>query len=671
MGGVRLKTGDIMPFAIEKDRSQTRVLIIEDEDYARVCISDFLELVGFSAIQAKNGREGIELFGRHEPDVVITDILMPEMSGFDILKFLQTYSAETPVIVISGTESLDDVATCLKLGAWDYIIKPIYDYGIVEISILRALEKKQLLEENKRYREYLEDEVIKRSDELLYGTVRFKTIFNLACDVMIIYDQDGEIIDCNETAARLTGYPRKQLLEMNMQQIIADEDAALFSKMLSKLPTRNNIMCELRYKCRDGKVAIMEHNATKVATEAAPLVFVVSRDVTEKRQMENERDELKRQIAAAQKMELAGLLAGGIAHDFNNVLTSLAGYAALLETALADKGGVEAGYAAKITSIANKGQAITNRLMSFIRKKREELVPVDIHKTLKDTEVLLRPNSSNVKISLELNAEKYTVLGDESQIQNAFLNLSLNSRDAMPEGGRLIFRTSNGEPGSGAESGENGYIRIDIIDTGTGIDEAIIKKIFDPLFTTKAPGEGIGLGLPSVLYCIKNLRGDIAVDSAAGSGTTFKITLPLYKQGSLEKFDMSEKHVIIVTGDAKAGAFLSARLKHEGLSVGLFDEAPAALAWLKDNAGKTEAVIVDCELPMFDETGFSDEAAAAAPRTLIVKTLCTYMIAIGSNKGLRAFVNTPLDTDRFFEAVTEYIRDAHMNACRNSLSSGE
>ena len=654
-----------MQFTIEKDRSQIHILIIEDEDYARVCISDFLELVGFSSIQAKNGREGIELFGQHEPDVVITDIIMPEMSGFDILKFLQNYSAETPVIVISGTESLDDVATCLKLGAWDYIIKPVYDYGVLEISILRVLEKKQLLEENRRYREYLEEEVIKRSDELLYGTVRFKTLFNLASDVMFIYDQDGEIIDCNEMAVRHTGYTRKQLLEMNMQQLVADEDAALFSKMLNRLHGRSNLMFEVRYKCRDGRVTIMEHNATTVVTEASPLVFVVSRDITEKRQMESERDELKRQIVAAQKMELVGLLAGGIAHDFNNVLTALTGYASLLETALAGKGGTEADYAAKITSIAGKGQALTGRLMSFIHKKRDELVPVDVHKALKDTEVLLRPNSKSIKIFLELNAENHTVLGDESQIQNALLNLSLNARDAMPDGGKLTFRTSNDGPDSASKREGGGNIRIDVIDTGTGIDEAIIKKIFDPLFTTKPPGQGTGLGLPGVLYCVKNLHGSIDVESAAGKGTTFKITLPLYREGSLEKIDMSEKQVVIATGDAKAAGMLCARLEQEGISVKQFGDAASALGWIKDNADETAAILVDYELPMFDEASFADGISAAAPQTLIVKMLCTDMISIGSNKDIRAFVNTPLDSNRFFEAVTEYVRDTLLNAGKN------
>jgi len=397
-----------MEFGVQKDRSQTRILVIEDEDHSRVCISDFLELIGFSAIMASNGREGVELFGQHQPDVIITDIRMPEMDGIEVLKFLQDYSSDTPVIVISGTDSLGDVAQCISLGAWDYIVKPIYDYGIVEIAITRVLEKKRLIDENRRYREYLEDEVLKRTDELLCTTV--------------------------------------------------------------------------------------------------------------------EMEQLKTQIDSAHKMEIVGLLTGGIAHDFNNVLAALTGYASLLQTTISEEG-TAAMYLSKIMDITERGQALTGRLMSFIRKKRDELAPVDIHKALHDAESLLRPNCRQVKIRLDLDAQNFIALGDETHIQSAFLNLGLNANDAMPEGGELTFKTSNVSSGPDAA---HRSIRIDVIDTGTGIDEKVIKKIFDPLFTTKAPGAGTGLGLSGVLFCVKRFHGHIDVESTVGKGTTFKITLPLY-----------------------------------------------------------------------------------------------------------------------------------------------
>ena len=439
-----------MQFTVNKDRSQTRVLVIEDEEHSRDCISDFLELVGFSAIRAENGRQGIELFVQHQPDVIVTDIRMPEMDGFDILKFLQTYSSETPVIVISGTDSLDDVAQCLKLGAWDYIIKPVYDFGVVEMSVARVLEKKHLIEENRRYREYLEEEVIKRSDELLSNTVR----------------------------------------------------------------------------------------------------------------MEQEREQLRAQIVSAQKMEIVGLLTGGIAHDFNNVLAALTGYAELLQESMKDATGTQVEYLEKITAIAKRGQDLTKRLMSFIRKKRDKLEKVDVHKALLDAETLLRPNCKTVHIKLEMNAQKFMVLGDEAQIQSAFLNLGLNARDAMPSGGDLTFKTCNEEHDLGKENGKYKCIRIDIIDTGSGINGSIIKKIFEPLFTTKGQGSGTGLGLSAVLYCVKRFNGHIDVESAVGKGTMFSISLPLSDQ-KIPHGDESDARECVTFGEEHA-RFLESLVNYMG-----------------------------------------------------------------------------------------------------------
>jgi len=646
-----------MEFTTEKDRSQIRILVIEDEDYARECISDFLELVGFSAVQAKNGREGIELFGSCEPNVIITDIKMPEMGGFEILKFVQAYSSETPVIVISGTSSLDDVAQCLKLGAWDYIVKPVYDYGVLEMSVLRALEKKQLLEENRRYREYLEEEVIKRSDELLSSAVRFKTLFNMASDVLFIHDSDGKIIDCNEAAFRHTGYSRKQLLDMNMRDLILPADVGHFERVMARLPRKSSMMYELRCVHKEGAVSVMEMHAAMVTTEAVPIAFVICRDVSERRRMELEREELKAQVEAAHRVELVGMLVSGIAHDFNNVLTALTGYASLLQMDAAKIGAPLTVYADKITDIAAKGQGLTARLMSFIRKKRDELVPVDIHKTLTETEQLLRPNSSHVTIKLELDAERHVVLGGDSQMQSVFLNLGLNARDAMPSGGSLTFKTYNEERCVGSERKGCGFIRIDVVDTGTGMDESVIGKIFEPLFTTKPQGAGTGIGLPSVLYCVKNMHGSIEVDSKVGAGTTFKISLPLYDSDAPQNIDLSGRQVLIVAEEAEAVKHICERLAREGIDARHVSEPEAALGWIRNNAEKTAAVIVDYDIQMYDENSFVSALTDAAPELLVIKMLSKERITLGSNKNYLAFVNVSTYSEIFFESLTMYIRD--------------
>jgi len=515
-----------MNLTADSDKKHIKILVIEDEEFLRECTCDFLELTGFSVISADNGREGIELFGQHKPDVVLTDIRMPEMDGFEVLAFLQNYSPQTPAIVFSGTSSIDDVVQSIKLGAWDYILKPVNDYNVLEMAIARAVERRHLIDENKRYREYLEDEVIKRTDELLASTAQFKTLFNFAGDIIFIHDGEGRIIDCNEQAFKFTGCSREELLEMTMEQLVFKEDAALFSQNMAKLSQESSVIYELRLAGRDGIAAIFELNAATVDLGGSRQIFVICRDITERRRMELEREELRKQVVSAQKMELVGLLASGIAHDFNNVLSALTGYTYLLQKK-ADGNDAVSGYIDKITEITAMGQSLTRRLTSFVKKEKEELTPVDIHKVIKDAELLLRPNCKFHDIVFDFGALNVFVKSDESALQNVFLNIGLNARDAMPEGGQLTFKTYNVDKCDDAKNKGFGFIRIDVSDTGTGVNEETVKKLFDPLFTTKDSGHGRGLGLTSVLYCVQNLHGHIDVESTPGKGTTFKITLPL------------------------------------------------------------------------------------------------------------------------------------------------
>lgn len=223
------------------------------------------------------------------------------------------------------------------------------------------------------------------------------------------------------------------------------------------------------------------------------------------------------------------MLASGIAHDFNNILSGLNGYTALLRSKM-QAGSSESDYIKNINNIIKMGQDITRRITTFVRKEREDLVSVDIHKVLSDTEALLKPGCKGIKIVVEFNADKTIVLGDYSQLQNMFLNLGINSRDAMPKGGILSFSTFNETVFK--ESNQIQIIAINVSDTGIGMTKDTLSKIFDPLFTTKERGKGTGLGLSSVLYCVKNLHGEINVESELNHGTSFQIKLPLLSDTS-------------------------------------------------------------------------------------------------------------------------------------------
>jgi two-component system, cell cycle sensor histidine kinase and response regulator CckA len=238
------------------------------------------------------------------------------------------------------------------------------------------------------------------------------------------------------------------------------------------------------------------------------------------------------QLAQAQKMEAIGRLTGGIAHDFNNLLTGILGYSSLLKTFLPENGrGYEA--AAYIERSARRASELTRQLLAYSRRETPRLRPVDLRKVTGEAiEILARSVNKNIAIHSDFHHSQEPVAGDAGTLLQALLNLGVNAADAMPGGGRLTFSTapfvSDGEVHlNDLHVPEGRYVSICVADTGSGIPEEIRGEIFAPFFTTKAPGEGTGLGLPMVYSCVRTHGGFIRLASSVGLGTTFQILLPV------------------------------------------------------------------------------------------------------------------------------------------------
>jgi two-component system cell cycle sensor histidine kinase/response regulator CckA len=243
------------------------------------------------------------------------------------------------------------------------------------------------------------------------------------------------------------------------------------------------------------------------------------------------------QLAQAQKMEVLGRLTGGIAHDFNNLLTGILGYASLLKTSLPEGGdGYEA--AEYIERSALRASELTRQLLAYSRRESPKLRPVGIHKVLGEAiQILSRSVNKNVEIRADLRAPSDQVMGDPGALLQALLNLGVNASDAMPAGGILTLATapfaSDGTvPFNDAPVPEGGYVSVSVSDTGSGIPESIRDQVFAPFFTTKAPGEGTGLGLSMVHTCIRSHRGFLRLESRVGRGTTFQFLIPAADAGA-------------------------------------------------------------------------------------------------------------------------------------------
>ncbi len=245
-------------------------------------------------------------------------------------------------------------------------------------------------------------------------------------------------------------------------------------------------------------------------------------------------------LRQSEKMTAIGQLAGGVAHDFNNQLSIILGYAGLLQSRLTDSEMKR--FASSIVRAADRSGDLTRKLLAYSRQGHVESVPIGLHDMIRELAELLGLSlEKNISIRLNLNAERDMILGDPSTLQNALLNLALNARDAMPQGGILRFETLQAEfPAVGSAAGSassakgglmelapGAYLRIDVADTGTGMTPAIKERIFEPFFTTKPVGRGTGMGLASVIGTVNSHRGGIVVDTELGKGTTFRVFLPL------------------------------------------------------------------------------------------------------------------------------------------------
>lgn len=244
----------------------------------------------------------------------------------------------------------------------------------------------------------------------------------------------------------------------------------------------------------------------------------------------------EKKLEQSQKMEAIGQLAGGVAHDFNNMLTGIMGYAELLLPSLSEKKQIE--YCRQILDSSMQAAELTEQLLSFARKHPTHQQVLDLHEVLFGAQKLLLPSlDARITLSLELSAEQSQIMGDRTQLQNVFLNLGLNARDAMPRGGRLKILTENQyltreslKINGNGDWKPGAYVLTRIIDTGIGMDQKLIARIFEPFFTTKMVGKGTGLGLPAVLGTVKSHSGGLKVHSSPGQGTEFLVYLPLLSE---------------------------------------------------------------------------------------------------------------------------------------------
>ncbi len=365
------------------------------------------------------------------------------------------------------------------------------------------------------------------SEALLASQDSYRRLFDQSADGVAVI-VDGRIVRANPALCEIVALPARELIGRRVEELASPDDAGRLTARLRALQqgTEGADLSDYDVKRPDGSVRHAQASSRPVVWDGRRAVQLLLRDLTERKRLEE-------RLFEAEKLEAIGRLAGGVAHDFNNLLTVIEGNARLLEMDCPGDSG-RAGLVAEIVKAADRAAALTRQLLGFARRGKLHAEPVDLHGTVRRVVSLLdRSIDKRIDIALDLRARSAVITGDAAQLESALLNLALNARDAMPEGGQIAFRTrevavGRGDSGDGAEHVAPGtYLELSVHDTGVGMSAEVQGRIFEPFFTTKDVGKGSGLGLAGVYGCVKSHNGSIRFDSAPGEGTTFRILLPL------------------------------------------------------------------------------------------------------------------------------------------------
>lgn len=461
---------------------------------------------------------------------------------------------------------------------------------------------------------------------------RLRTIIEMAPDGVFFTDASGRFIEVNEAACRQLGYTREQLLQRSVLDIVSRERSELAGERI-RTPKTSGAYYESCHIRSDGTEVPVELGVAKIMFRGQPLTVGVARDITDRKRAEAERARLEEQYRQAQKMESVGRLAGGIAHDFNNLLTVINGYSDLM------LGGLRSGdpvreYADQIRQAGGRAASLTQQLLAFSRKQVILPKPLDLNLIIAEAEKMLRRLvGEDIVVKTVLNPSLGVVMADPGQMHQVLMNLAVNARDAMPNGGELIIETANVELGEqdvadslGVKSGS--YVMMAITDNGVGMDEETHRHMFEPFFTTKGKGEGTGLGLSMVYGIVRQSEGWIKVDSEPGKGTTFKIYLSRIDACKLaddvdksKTLDLRGSETILVVEDQEEVRKLAANvLRSYGYHVLAAAGGADAMLLAARHPGDIHLMITDVVMPGMTGRELADKQKPLRPQMKVLYT---------------------------------------------------
>jgi len=476
---------------------------------------------------------------------------------------------------------------------------------------------------------------IHRVRKQLHASQRlFHFIGENAEDLIAVVDLAGNRLYNSPSYARILGYSAAELKgSAGLEQVHPEDRTKVIEAAQEAQRTGTGRRLEYRFKHKDGTWRVLESTASAVrnATGEIDQLVIVNRDVRERKQSEEVLRLKEEQLRQSQKMEAVGRLSGGIAHDFNNLLGVIIGYSDVLEMKLAGNDALRKNVV-EIKKAGTRAASLTRQLLAFSRQQVLQPKVLDLNSVVNDlAKMLRRLIGADIEVEIVSDLSLGKVKADHSQIEQVIMNLVVNARDAMPDGGKLTIQTSNVEIGEDVMPKQpyvqpGWYVQLTVKDTGMGMDVGTMAHIFEPFFTTKEKGKGTGLGLATVYGVVKQSDGYIWVDSEPGNGATFRICLPLAVRGAVApipeeapaKGPRGAETILLAEDEDSLRELISDLLQQNGYKVLVASCGAQALEIAGKYDGAIHLLLTDVVMPGMGGPTLAKNLAVVRPETKIL-----------------------------------------------------
>ena len=626
-----------------------RIIIVEDEVILAEDIKDLLHSFGFTVPAIVTTSKGLfETLKSCTADLLLMDVMLRDskLDGIAIAEKVRT-RYDLPIVYLTAYADDETIQRAKLTEPFGYLIKPFEERELLT-TIEMALYKHQMESERKR-----------AESAILESESRFRTLFESSPDAIFVCTPDGKIIDCNPMASALCNQRKEKMTKMHLLDLVKPDQVQIARDDFDKLNAGKTDLLQTRFmagKARPHVEIRLSHFS--FSGQSARLLHV--RDITERKM-------LQEQLLHSQKMEAVGRLAGGIAHDFNNLLMGILGYSEHVLGQLSPNDPLTE-YIIEIDKAGERAVGLTRQLLAFSRKQETETAIIDINDVVREMKRLLRRvTGENIRLRTRLRA-KGSVRIDPVHLGQAIMNLVINARDAMPNGGELVISTSNKSLSDGDEVDRlhvhpGKYMVICIRDNGTGMDQETRVRAFEPYFTTKEKGKRTGLGLSMTYGTIVQNQGRIELESEKNKGTSCFIYLPLFSSDRVqvsserkEAIDFpGQETILLVEDDSVVRKFAATILRENGFRV-LEAKTPVEAQVLgKRYEQMIDLLITDVVLPEMSGSMLADNLKSGSPdlKVIFMSGYSDRAISLLTKRGL--FLQKPFKAPVLMKAIQQVL----------------